>query len=88
MNDVINRLQHDMRGRTHWEGCEETHTRCAAIKEIERLSDEVERKNAAIVELWVLADTSDLEPETSLYVGGIVAESMERDNLKAPVRSK
>src|SRR5210317_460989 len=41
--------------------------------ENERLTAEVSRKDAAIVELWTIADTRDLDAEMALYVGGIVA---------------
>ena len=50
--------------------------------ENERLTAEVSRKDAAIVELWTIADTRDLDAEMALYVGGIVAEAMERDSGK------
>lgn len=40
-------------------------------------SCEGERLRAAICELWTIADTSELEPEMALFVGGVVADEME-----------
>lgn len=37
MNPVIKRLHQASKDRTHWEGCEESHLLCAAVKEIKRL---------------------------------------------------
>lgn len=51
---------------------------------IERVkaADTMEKLLSAVVELWTVADTSDLDTETALFVGGCVAKEMERDQTR------
>lgn len=41
--DILERLAEIDKGATHWEGCEESHIRCAARREIESLRAQVAR---------------------------------------------
>ena len=49
------------------------------VDRCEKQADHIEQLEAAICELWVRADTSDLDAEMALFVGGVVAEEMKRD---------
>ena len=42
---------------------------------------EIEQLKCAVVSLWAGAAEHDLDPEMTLFVGGIVAEAMERDRV-------
>ena len=53
MSDVLERLVEMDSGTTHWQGCEDTHIRCACQKEIRTLTTENERLRAEVAELKI-----------------------------------
>jgi len=63
MNEVVERLQHHQRGTTHWEGCEEQHNDCAAILEITRMEEIIDR--VALLRLDLEAENRTLRAEIS-----------------------
>ncbi len=40
-------------------------------------AERIEELEAAVCELWTRADTSDLDAEMALFVGGVVADEMQ-----------
>ena len=68
ISEQIAQLRHDECGKC--EICDDMRIKAA---------DTMEKLFNAVVELWTVADTSDLDAEMSLFVGGCVAEEMRRD---------
>ncbi len=60
--------------------------KCADV--LESHPAEIGRAHTAIVQLWTSADTSDLDAEMALYVGGIVAAEMYPDMYPDPAADK
>lgn len=75
------------RDRTHWEGCEEHHLRCAVAKELDRLRDELRHAEAEIDRLRAsVAELKRDRRDLSLWVSELARDRERLDWLERAER--